>query len=113
MKKDIMAILIDRNRYLLELSRYVHLNPIRASVVAKPEDYVRGSYRSFVTRSKEDIVHCDLILEMVSRGGNGGKETYRDYGEEAIGRNLGDPLRRVYGGAILGGCHLLRNCCVG
>ena len=50
------AILIDRDRYLLELSRYVHLNPIRAAIAAKPEDYVHSSYRSFVTRSKEDIV---------------------------------------------------------
>jgi len=96
------AILIDRDRYLLELSRYVHLNPIRAAIVTKPEDYVHSSYRSFVTRSKEDIVHCDLILEMVSQRGKGGAKRYRDYVEEAIGRNLEDPLKGVYGGTILG-----------
>jgi len=96
------AILIDRDRYLLELSRYVHLNPIRAAVVAKPEDYVHSSYRSFVSKSKEDIVHCDLILEMVSKGGKGGGRRYRDYVEEAIGWSLENPLKGVYGGAILG-----------
>ena len=96
------AILIDRDRYLLELSRYVHLNPIRAAVVAKPEDYIHSSYRSFVTRSKEDIVHCDLILEMVSKRRRGGAKRYRDFVEEAIGWNLEDPLKGVYGGAILG-----------
>jgi putative transposase len=96
------AILIDRDRYLLELSRYVHLNPIRAAVVAKPEDYVHSSYRSFVTRGKEDIVHCDLILEMVSKGARGRPERYRDFVEEAIGRGLEDPLKGVYAGAILG-----------
>jgi putative transposase len=102
------AILIDRDRYLLELSRYVHLNPIRAAVVAEPEDYVHSSYRSFVTRSKEDIVHCDLILEMVSQGEKGGAERYRDYVEEAIGWNLEDPLKGVYGGAIFGGLSFIK-----
>ena len=96
------AILIDRDRYLLELSRYVHLNPIRAAIVAKPEDYAHSSYRSFVTKSKQDIVHCDLILEMVSKGRRGGAKRYRDYVEEAIGWSLEDPLKGVYGGAILG-----------
>jgi REP element-mobilizing transposase RayT len=96
------AILIDRDRYLLELSRYVHLNPIRAALVVNLEDYVHSSYGSFVTRSKEDIVYRDLILEMVSRGGRGGPKRYRDFVEEAIGRSLEDPLKGVYGGAILG-----------
>jgi len=101
------AILIDRDRYLLELSRYVHLNPIRAALVVKLEDYVHSSYGLFVTRSKEDIVYRDLILEMVSRGGEevggrGGAKRYRDFVEEAIGRSLEDPLKGVYGGAILG-----------
>ena len=33
------AILIDRDSYLLELSRYLHLNPVRAKMVERPEDY--------------------------------------------------------------------------
>ncbi len=31
------AILIDRDSYLLELSRYIHLNPVRAHLVERPE----------------------------------------------------------------------------
>ena len=38
------AILIDRDSYLLELSRYIHLNPVRAKLVEKPQDYPYSSY---------------------------------------------------------------------
>jgi len=38
------AILVDRDNYLLELSRYVHLNPVRAGMVSNPGDYPHSSY---------------------------------------------------------------------
>jgi REP element-mobilizing transposase RayT len=42
------AILVDSDAYLLELSRYVVLNPVRAGVVKKPADWPWSSYRSSV-----------------------------------------------------------------
>jgi len=33
------AILVDKDEYLLPLSRYVHLNPVRAGIVESPEKY--------------------------------------------------------------------------
>ena len=33
------AILCDKNKYLFELVRYIHLNAVRALLVKKPEDY--------------------------------------------------------------------------
>ncbi len=33
------AILIDADSYLLELVRYIHLNPVRAKLVTNPADY--------------------------------------------------------------------------
>lgn len=38
------AILVDKDSYLLELSRYVHLNPVRAKMAAMPADYPYSSY---------------------------------------------------------------------
>jgi REP element-mobilizing transposase RayT len=40
------AILVERERYLLELCRYVVLNPVRAGVVAAPGDWPWSSYRA-------------------------------------------------------------------
>lgn len=39
------AILCQREKYLLELTRYVHLNPIRAGLARKLKDYRWSSYR--------------------------------------------------------------------
>ncbi len=42
------AILVDREAYLLELSRYVVLNPVRAAMVDEPGEWPWSSYRATV-----------------------------------------------------------------
>ena len=42
------AILVDRDAYLLEVCRYVELNPVRAALVDDPADWRWSSYRSHV-----------------------------------------------------------------
>ncbi len=97
------AILVERDSYLIELSRYVHLNPVRAKMVSTPEDYPHSSYRSFVFKNKEDIVYPDLILEMISKDVNNSCNRYRDFVEKGIDDVLENPLKNIYGKSILGG----------
>jgi REP element-mobilizing transposase RayT len=40
------AILVDSDAYLLELARYVVLNPVRAGMVRKPDKWAWSSYRA-------------------------------------------------------------------
>lgn len=40
------AVLVDRDAYLLEVCRYVDLNPVRAGMVRKPLDWPWSSYRA-------------------------------------------------------------------
>ena len=42
------AILVDRDAYLLEVCRYVELNPVRATLVGDPAEWPWSSYRSHV-----------------------------------------------------------------
>jgi REP element-mobilizing transposase RayT len=42
------AILVDRDAYLLELSRYVVLNPLRAGMVKTPGEWPWSSYRAIL-----------------------------------------------------------------
>jgi REP element-mobilizing transposase RayT len=102
------AIVVDRDRYVLELSRYLHLNPVRAKMVSKPEDYRHSSYRSYVFRKGEEIVSRNLILEMISTEGKEARKRYRDFVEKAIGEDLESPLKNVYGGVILGGQQFIK-----
>ena len=45
------AILVDRDAYLLEVCRYVELNPVRAGMVTQPEDWPWSSYLVHVGQS--------------------------------------------------------------
>jgi putative transposase len=96
------AILVDKDTYLLELSRYLHLNPVRAGIVAKPEEYPHSSYRSYIRKEKEDLVHRKLILEMISQRRKEGHKAYKKYVERGIGEEDASPLKNVYAGVILG-----------
>jgi len=97
------SILVAKDSYLMELSRYIHLNPVRALMVEKPEEYAYSSYNSYITGKPEKIVTTDLILGMVSRERKEARDGYRDYVENGIGEKLKNPLDGAYGGIIVGG----------
>ncbi|MBD2183807.1 REP-associated tyrosine transposase [Aerosakkonema funiforme] len=42
------AIHVDREEYLLHLTRYIHLNPVRANIVQKAEDWEFSSYQEYI-----------------------------------------------------------------
>jgi len=39
------ALLVDKDNYFLAVDRYIHLNPVRAGMVQRPEDFRWSSYR--------------------------------------------------------------------
>ncbi len=96
------AILVDKDNYLLELSRYIHLNPVRAKMAQKPGDYPYSSYKSYVTELAENIVSRDTILEMLTTRTKEAAEHYRNFVESALEEEIASPLQKVYGGMILG-----------
>ena len=42
------AILVEADEYATHLSRYIHLNPVRAGMVSVPEDYTWSSYHYYI-----------------------------------------------------------------
>ncbi len=59
---------IENEQYLLAAIRYIHVNPVRASMVEAPEQYIWSSYRSYVEANlKEDQwVDKNDILAFIS-----------------------------------------------
>lgn len=47
------ACLIKDEKYFLEVSRYIHLNPVKAKMVRSPLDYIYSSYGLFVNDSND------------------------------------------------------------
>src|ERR1051325_1118361 len=56
------ALLCQSDRYLSELVRYIHLNPVRAKIVRKPEQYEHSSHRSYLALQADGIVDVDPVL---------------------------------------------------
>lgn len=50
---------IDNKEYLLKCIRYIHMNPVKANIVEKPEEYKFSSYNNFLT--KDGIVNDEVI----------------------------------------------------
>jgi REP element-mobilizing transposase RayT len=97
------GILVERDAYLLELSRYLHLNPVRAKMVERPEDYRQSSYRNYLWTQKESLVTTDLILGTLSGDNKVARRAYREYVEKGMDEEIRNPMENVYGGVILGG----------
>ncbi len=47
------AILVQKETYLLELTRYVVLNPVRARMVKRPEDWAWSSFNAMIGADTE------------------------------------------------------------
>jgi putative transposase len=96
------SIVVDKDSYLLELSRYVHLNPVRAHMVVKPQDYAHSSYRTYVGSDNDTFVTTSIILGMLSRTLKEARRKYRTFVESVMAVEQESPLTKLYGGIILG-----------
>jgi hypothetical protein len=95
------AVLIQKDTHLLEVCRYVVLNPVRARMVEKPEDWKWSSY--LATAGKEPPHPClttDWILGQFSRTRAKAEEEYRQFVEWGIGKET--IWNEVKGQALLG-----------
>ncbi len=73
------AILLDADAYLLELVRYVHLNPARAGIVKGPEEYAWSSHRAYVGREKIPWLTTDWVLAQFSEEQGVARRRYREF----------------------------------
>lgn len=56
------AVWVDKNEYLLHLSRYIHLNPIAAGLVERPEEWSFSSYQDYVGLRQGTLPVPDVVL---------------------------------------------------
>ncbi|MCF7980719.1 MAG: transposase [Pseudomonadales bacterium] len=62
------AILVEKESYLLELSRYIVLNPVRARMVSSAKDWPWSNYRAVVGQAeKPACLNVDWILAAFGR----------------------------------------------
>lgn len=98
------AIVVDRESYLMELARYVVLNPVRAEMVARPEDWPWSSYRATVglpALEEAEFLATAWLLEQFGSDEAAARLRYRDFVQAGIG--LDSPWPKLQSQLFLGG----------
>jgi len=97
------AILVERSYHYWELSRYIHLNPVRAGLVARPEDWQWGSCRFyFSTRGVPEWLAWQEVLCDHGRTVGAARRAYRTFLAEGLSSSARSPLAGVVASTLLG-----------
>ncbi len=103
------GIIIDKDSYLIPLSRYVHMNPVRARVAERPEQYRWSSYSGYIGRGKEyEWVEYSWILSQFGSRRLRARRKYREYTEEGLSKKIENPLKSLRSQVILWGEEFVR-----
>ena len=79
------AILCDKEAYLLELIRYIHLNPVRAGMVGDPEEYAWTGHLGYLRKGKENLIDSDMVLSQFSKKRSFARKRYRQFVSDGMG----------------------------
>jgi hypothetical protein len=97
------AILVEADEYATELSRYIHLNPVGANIVARPEEYQWSSYRCYIGQSTTPAwLKTDFILNYFAAKPAEANRKYCLFAEDKLGKEYDNPLKGVVGSSLLG-----------
>ena len=106
------AFLIDADNYLLEVSRYIHLNPIGLKNFEKKavkerwealQGFEASSFAGYCNeRKRKEFVDYGTVLEYVGGDNRRGRQQYRKFVQEGIGLEIENPLEIGKGNGIVG-----------
>lgn len=80
------AILVQSDGYVVELVRYIHLNPVRAGIVTRPERYRWSSHRSYIDGDPPDWLETRVALGVFSSRLATARNRFAQFVEEGIRR---------------------------
>ncbi len=96
------GIIVDKEAYLVTLSRYIHLNPVRAKKAEKPEKSRWTSYRAYITsKAGDELVSREDTLRCFSERKGDAVKAYRMFVESGI-RGVNNPFESLESGLVLG-----------
>ena len=100
------AILVERENYLLELCRYVVLNPVRAGLAKRPQTYRWSSYRATAGLEKApEWLTREWVLAQFSPQRRRAERQYQEFVQD--GRGTASPWAQVEGQVVLGQSHFV------
>lgn len=86
------AIIVGEDNYLLQLVRYIHLNPVRAGMVISAEYFEWSSHKGYLSKARKwDWLHKHFILSMLVKAPKEQVARYRAF----MGENEEEDLLRL------------------
>ena len=96
------AILCQSDSYLAGLVRYIHLNPVRARIVATPEEYQYCGHRAYIGMDRSGLVDAEPVLRHFGSTKNRAVEVYKQFVNAAIGQQSQPEYYLAAEGRLLG-----------
>jgi len=96
------AILCDKDAYLLELVRYIHLNPIRSHLVGDLAGYRWVGHHNYIGRVKDDLIDADFVLRQFGGTKSIARKRYTDFIKDGLNRGHEDKYYKVKDQRFLG-----------
>ena len=105
------AIVVEKESYSLEISRYIHLNPVKAKMVERPEQWKWSSYRMFLGKEKKrEFLETDWLLGQFAKKGMRARGLFHQFTLEGL-KESWEPGKEKQG-CVLGGmdfCNWVRH----
>lgn len=73
------AFLIQDDTYLLELVRYIHMNPVRAGLVDRCDDYEWSSHSAYLDSGRPEWLTVDCVLQMFGQSDECAQRNYAEF----------------------------------
>jgi hypothetical protein len=97
------ALLIEADSYLLELVRYIHLNPVHAGLARAPLDYKWSSHRAYIEEAACPpwLTKKDVLTRLGARG-NEAIRNYKAFIEAGVPQHIQEIYNQKRGSVVLG-----------
>lgn len=78
------AVPIEGNQYIIELVRYVHLNPLRCHLVEKPEEYTWSGHNTYMGKEAMLWVNTEWVLSRFSVSEEQARKKFRKFVQDGV-----------------------------
>ncbi|MBI5166475.1 MAG: transposase [candidate division NC10 bacterium] len=96
------AILCDKDAYLLELVRYLHLNSLRAGIAKRPEEYPWSSHLQYLNTRPVPWLKKELVLAQLGEDPHKAIRAYSQFIQDGMGMGHREEFYQVKEQRFLG-----------
>lgn len=105
------ASLVQEGNYALELSRYIHLNPVKANLVNLPEEWAWSGYGHYSGMKQIPFLDSTMILDQFGPDRGAQRSAYRRFVLEGLNKGTAWNEPPVKAGLFLGDDAFIEEIC--